>query len=375
MHASSVNASNGSMRLDVFNEEVIVPGFLVEESMEDPDVVSSAQRWGNDTFRKESAIQRYLTKRLTTWGEIPWTGAYGKKKCNEYARTLKIAVAASTPYDKGDRQPGKEARPEAFKTDWELNSTEELHGKTYHLWECQHRDGYAAFALTHQPTDGRNFVKPFGDGHYVGPAGLLETTGIVAVSSADVTREANSTEGRTTIPPAPEKTTAETLRGYFLGRSDKFWGIGADNRIGGGIDRMNCGLAPKMCQKLGAGRVQFVSLHAHGCPESSIAQKHRSHYFAIVDERFIVDPWLADVEPSKEKGLYDLSAEDDAPDIQRLYGNQSDWRVARPIDDRRIPMATEKYRPAWTPKHKDVAHAEEARKQAASPLLKAPAIS
>lgn len=64
-----------------------------------------------------------------------------------------------------------------FITDWEYNSTQEKNGKTYHVWECKHQEGYTAYALTHQPARG-GFVKPIGTGHYVGELGLKRKTGI-----------------------------------------------------------------------------------------------------------------------------------------------------------------------------------------------------
>ncbi len=51
---------------------------------------------------------------------------------------------------------------------------------TLHLWERPHRDGYTAYAMTHQPhhSTGLDYVKPSESGHYVGEDGLLRRTGI-----------------------------------------------------------------------------------------------------------------------------------------------------------------------------------------------------
>lgn len=68
-----------------------------------------------------------------------------------------------------------------FRSPWVYESAHELGGRTRHLWSCQHREGYTAYALTNQPADPRlDFVKPAGSGHYVGEDGLLNQTGIVA---------------------------------------------------------------------------------------------------------------------------------------------------------------------------------------------------
>ena len=66
-----------------------------------------------------------------------------------------------------------------FLTEWEYNSTQELSGKTYHVWECKHTEGYTAFALTHQPSKpGIDYIKPIGTGHFVGAYGLERKTGL-----------------------------------------------------------------------------------------------------------------------------------------------------------------------------------------------------
>lgn len=70
--------------------------------------------------------------------------------------------------------------------DWEYNSTQELDGKTYHVWERPHSAGYTAYALTLQPPNGSrlSFVKPVGYGHYVGELGLKRKTGLVVTSNS-----------------------------------------------------------------------------------------------------------------------------------------------------------------------------------------------
>ena len=71
-------------------------------------------------------------------------------------------------------------RPDCFLTDWEYEAclTSEP-GKTYHLWSCQHKNDYIAWALTHQPADiNLSYVKPMGSGHFVSLEALGETTGI-----------------------------------------------------------------------------------------------------------------------------------------------------------------------------------------------------
>ncbi len=37
-----------------------------------------------------------------------------------------------------------------FISEWEYNSTQECTGHTYQVWQCKHRDGHTAFAITYQ---------------------------------------------------------------------------------------------------------------------------------------------------------------------------------------------------------------------------------
>lgn len=46
--------------------------------------------------------------------------------------------------------------------EWEYDRHIEYEGKTYHLWSAPHREGFTAYAVTHQPPAGAkiDFVKP-----------------------------------------------------------------------------------------------------------------------------------------------------------------------------------------------------------------------
>jgi len=59
--------------------------------------------------------------------------------------------------------------------EWEYNSTHDIHGKTYDVWQRSHSEGYTAYAVTnhHIPP-----VKPMGDGHYTGEAAMKRKLGI-----------------------------------------------------------------------------------------------------------------------------------------------------------------------------------------------------
>lgn len=66
-----------------------------------------------------------------------------------------------------------------FTTEWEYEQVLELRGKTLHVWSCEHKEGYRAFQLTHQPADSTlSFVKPRGTGHWTSLEGFSERLGI-----------------------------------------------------------------------------------------------------------------------------------------------------------------------------------------------------
>lgn len=61
-----------------------------------------------------------------------------------------------------------------------------------------------------------------------------------------------------------------------------------------------------------------------GGPATDINEVAQGHDFALVAERFIVDPWVHDVF-DEGQAVYDLQAPADAAAIQRLYGSPDRW--------------------------------------------------
>lgn len=60
-----------------------------------------------------------------------------------------------------------------FISDWEYDRTIERAGVPFHLWQCKHREGYTAYALTNQSA-----TVPSGTSHFVDRAGLRAAAGI-----------------------------------------------------------------------------------------------------------------------------------------------------------------------------------------------------
>jgi hypothetical protein len=78
--------------------------------------------------------------------------------------------------------------PTCFLTDWVYEQTIEHQRKTWHLWECLHREGYTAYQLTPQPEReaGVDYVKPLGSSHFTSLEGLIRRTGMPAVAGRGV---------------------------------------------------------------------------------------------------------------------------------------------------------------------------------------------
>lgn len=122
----------------------------------------------------------------------------------------------------------------------------------------------------------------------------------------------------------------------FIGRDDKFWNIGPQyDDIDPGdsphifkdndYSAVVCtGYACAIQQKLGRDRVKIYGFSREDNPGSLIARDFGGHDFAVVDDRFIVDPWLVDVAEVQSKGVFDL--ENDADEVLWLYGPRSNWK-------------------------------------------------
>jgi hypothetical protein len=80
------------------------------------------------------------------------------------------------------RPPRTPGRPACFVTDWVYETHVEMLrlGQVYHLWSCEHREGYTAYQLTMQPPNGskRPFIKPSGWSHFTSMEGVAWRTGL-----------------------------------------------------------------------------------------------------------------------------------------------------------------------------------------------------
>ena len=77
------------------------------------------------------------------------------------------------------------------------------------------------------------------------------------------------------------------------------------------------------------------------------------HDFAVVGNRFIVDPWISVYTGYETQTVYDLKDPLDTPKIREIYGDPACWT---PTDPRRIFLLLEEHK-KWNPNenpHKDL---------------------
>jgi len=106
--------------------------------------------------------------------------------------------------------------------------------------------------------------------------------------------------------------TKSQLKSMFIGKDDAFWGIVYDKEEGGscfptGHHASECtGYALAIQKKLGAGRVRVMGFFSSENPRATVSGYADGHDFAVVENRFIVDPWVVNVENIDDSGVYDL---------------------------------------------------------------------
>lgn len=51
------------------------------------------------------------------------------------------------------------------------------------------------------------------------------------------------------------------------------------------------------------------------------------HDFAVVDGRYIVDPWIVETERLSDRAVFDLQDPADQAEVRRIYGDRKSWRL------------------------------------------------
>jgi hypothetical protein len=129
-------------------------------------------------------------------------------------------------------------------------------------------------------------------------------------------------------------TTKESLIKQFHNKDQSFWSIRYDEANGyyefvnSGHSCTQCtGFAKEIRRMLGGDRVEVMGYLVDDNPHSITAQLDGGHDFALVDDRYIVDPWLFDVAGISEDIVFDLKQ--DTARILELYGPQKNWELLK----------------------------------------------
>lgn len=136
--------------------------------------------------------------------------------------------------------------------------------------------------------------------------------------------------------------TPEALRELFIGRDDEFWGIEHDDekswfREFPQFSGVSCtGFATAIKRKVGK-RIEVYGFSGDDNPTAGILDLHDGHDFAVLDSRFIIDPWLVEVEkglittPTGNKlnlggkGIFWIQRENWL--VNQIYGLPGSWRL------------------------------------------------
>jgi len=93
-----------------------------------------------------------------------------------------------------------------------------------------------------------------------------------------------------------------------------------------GISAVVCtGYAAELFCIFGPDRTSLFGFHGEDNPTSRIGRDHGGHDFAVLDGRYIVDPWLDDTVNESKQIIFDLEAEQDRLKILELYGDRFYW--------------------------------------------------
>jgi len=136
----------------------------------------------------------------------------------------------------------------------------------------------------------------------------------------------------------------EDLQKQFIGKGDDFWGVVFHEDEGyseftevpyGGVV---CTGFACMIQKKLPGRVKVYGFSSEANPQAAVSDLAQGHDFAVVDDRYIVDPWLIEVESGEitrpmgglsidlqGQGVFDMQDDEDKKLIDIIYGDRNTW--------------------------------------------------
>jgi len=141
------------------------------------------------------------------------------------------------------------------------------------------------------------------------------------------------------------QTLGLELQEEFIGKDDEFWGVefdddGASNFSGHAFSGVSCtGFAIRVLEKLGSNRVRIYGFLSTDNPNAGVNSLSGGHDFAVVDNRYIVDPWLSEVESGRITTVTGKTLElngqvvfdivEDAALVKSIYGHIFCWNRMR----------------------------------------------
>lgn len=82
----------------------------------------------------------------------------------------------------------------------------------------------------------------------------------------------------------------------------------------------NC--AERIISMVGRGEVYGWE---EGTNDSAPVAPNQGHDFAVIDDRWLVDPWAKNVEGTSSRAAFDLRDQGDVAEVRKLYGDPSSW--------------------------------------------------
>jgi hypothetical protein len=94
-------------------------------------------------------------------------------------------------------------------------------------------------------------------------------------------------------------------------------------------------------KELGHGQRYGFQVEDNPTVTDSLIDGAGGHDFAVIEGRYIVDPWYA-LTQSDAQGVYDLQSSKDREAIESIYGNPACWEWFDAVNEETIAMTDEK---------------------------------
>jgi len=101
---------------------------------------------------------------------------------------------------------------------------------------------------------------------------------------------------------------------------------GGSEFVGSGLSGVtSTGYAVAIADLIGRDRARVWGYSSDSNPLGVISAEYDGTDFVIVDDRYLIDPWLSCVESYTTQVVFDLNSPHDAAEIKRIYGNRLLW--------------------------------------------------